>query len=62
MGFTTSLRVQMKDLRQDARLAWAELEMAREAFRSVVPRVVIVSPVHHTVYVLSVRRSGPLPQ
>lgn len=34
MGFTTSLRVQIKDLKQDARLALEELEMNREAFRS----------------------------
>ena len=35
MGFTTALRIQRKDLRQGARLAWQELDMYREAFRSV---------------------------
>ena len=35
MGFTTALRIQKKDLRQGARLAWQEIDMYREAFRSV---------------------------
>eukprot|EP00903_Cladosiphon_okamuranus_P009107 g8702.t2 len=34
MGFTTALRIQRKDLRQGARLAWQEIDMYREAFRT----------------------------
>ncbi|CAM9162183.1 unnamed protein product, partial [Hapterophycus canaliculatus] len=34
MGFTTAIRIQRKDLRQGARLAWQELDMYREAFRT----------------------------
>lgn len=35
MGFTTAMRIQRKDLRQGARLAWQEFDMHRDAFRSV---------------------------
>ncbi|CAM9116310.1 unnamed protein product [Ectocarpus sp. 4 AP-2014] len=34
MGFTTAMRIQRKDLREGARLAWQEFETHREAFRT----------------------------
>lgn len=46
MGFTTVLRIQRKDLRQGALLAWQELDMYREAFRSVAFGYAIPPPCH----------------
>ncbi|CAM9337704.1 unnamed protein product [Ectocarpus fasciculatus] len=34
MGFTTAMRIQRKDLREGARLAWHEFQTHREAFRA----------------------------
>ena len=36
MGFTMAMRIQRRDLREGARLAWREINMHREAFRFVV--------------------------
>lgn len=46
MGFTTSLRVQKRDLEQGIRLAWQEYDMNKEAVRCTLN--------YRTVYIYSI--------